>query len=103
MNGPGTYRSAAFTPTAAGTYYWTATLWTPAGEPLIQQECGAQDETTSVTPSPAPSPVTPAGNGSVDGLAATGSQTLPPLGFAIALLMVGVTFVSVQLVGRRAP
>jgi uncharacterized repeat protein (TIGR01451 family) len=61
-NGNGSYTSGSFTPTAAGTYYWTATFTpsasdgnnNPATEP-----CGSANESVTVT-SPPPPPAPPA-------------------------------------------
>ncbi len=102
VTSPGDYTSPAVTPTATGSYYWVATLRTATGELLVAQQCGAPNEISVVTAAPQPTPVDPAcTSGSGTGLADTGSQVIPPLGFAVALLTVGMTFILAQAVSRR--
>jgi len=78
--GDGSYQSAAFTPTSAGTYTWVASYGGDGGNKPAGTACGAADQSVSVTaapvqggspgpgaappspgplPSPAPAPVTP--------------------------------------------
>jgi len=57
VNGNGTYTSApGFTPTAAGTYYWTASYTGDANNNAATGECGAANESVTITAIPPSNP-----------------------------------------------
>jgi hypothetical protein len=49
VTGPGTYNSGDFTPTAVGTYYWTASYSGDGGNAPSSTECGDEGESSVVT------------------------------------------------------
>ncbi|MDT7713538.1 MAG: hypothetical protein QOG46_2364 [Pseudonocardiales bacterium] len=91
----GTANSAAFTPTATGTYRWRASYSGDANNAAVTGACNAADETRSVippppvpppppppvAPPPPPPPATPPGSGV---LGSTESSCTPPPGPAPA-------------------
>ncbi len=64
VNGDGTYSSAAFTPTAAGTYRFVVTYSGDTHSASFATACGDASETVVVSPAPTPTP-TPGSLGNV--------------------------------------
>jgi hypothetical protein len=58
VGGNNTYSSTSFTPTAVGTYNWTASYSGDASNPAVATACGDANETVTVNavPTPTPSP-----------------------------------------------
>lgn len=102
----GEYNSANTTFTEAGTYYWVEVLTrvTPDDEGskqvIHEGECGAENETTTVTPAP-PVPLIP-NTPQALGLANTGSDTNPLAfgGIGAAFLLLGG---AVVVLAKRRP
>jgi len=56
VGGNNTYSSTPFTPTAAGTYNWTASYSGDANNPPTTTACGDPNESVTVNPVPTPTP-----------------------------------------------
>ncbi len=79
VDGNGNYTSApAFAPTAAGTYYWTASYTGDANNNAASGACGAANESVVITPKTASTPVlvTQASAGGTVGTSVTDQATL---------------------------
>ncbi len=56
VGGNNTYSSTSFTPTAVGTYNWTASYSGDGSNPPVATACGDANETVTVNPVPTPTP-----------------------------------------------
>jgi uncharacterized GH25 family protein len=97
VNGPGDYKSGGFTPSAFGSYYWTASYSGDVNNLPSEETCGAPHETSTLQSeggSSGPPPTSPPSHGT----SGTGTPVKGELELVVLLLGAGLALL---VIGRR--